>query len=851
MVAGGDDEAYRRALRGYGGALLRRLWGRHSEEEPRSSQPSALSQDLAERLRDPLLLDRALAGLSAPAREALAIPLAREESTLPLRVWRHAMRALGRDGARTALEVFEELAESGLVALAPEPRTGLLQEPRTALAAALGLGSGSGAGSGAETGFGNGNGTSANEGSGSGAGGATIAATLHPALMERAPRTLTLPERGAPTSGAEAVGARESDGLEPVLRLAALWQRVLEHPPRRSRGGPLYKRDRDRLEGDPALSGPIADAPEPLPDPVPLWLSLARAVGLVVEDADGERLLAASADYWSEHGFHLPIMLSVAWLRADRWHERLGAQEEGVAASMALALPHARAGVLLRLATAEPEAWVAIEDLAASLRADAPDWDALLLPETAAPGRVGEEGAAGGPNVDSGTGPGASKSGPGASRAKGKSKVRAGGGAGGDSGSSGAGSAARALAASLAAGSGGGGDAHGVETLRAMLLGAAYQLNLTATAEEAGSGRTLVRLTRLGRYVLGQGPPPEPRPSFEKFLYVQPNHEMIAYRQGLNPGVAGQLGRFLRWTKFGGAVELRLTADSVYHGLQGGLTADQMIARLEKHSQRPPAAGIVEAIRSWSARRERVTFHMAATLLEFATREERDAALREWPGEPLPRAVNDRLLLVESAGAIPFQRFRLVGSRDYRLPREACVEVEPDGVTLRLDPSRSDLLVDAELEKFAESLGPEAGARLTPRDGEIIGDGLTRRYRVSRESLARGLASGTTGARLERWFPERCGTETPAAIRLLLDTLREGDDEGRPSAEASRTWVLRADRESWLDGIAQHPATRGLVGARLGPLAIEVARANLDALREALESIGVRCPKSWPSAGEE
>ena len=53
---------------------------------------------------------------------------------------------------------------------------------------------------------------------------------------------------------------READGLEPVLRLAALWQRVDEVPLRQTQQGTLYKRDRERLEDDPVLAGPIADA---------------------------------------------------------------------------------------------------------------------------------------------------------------------------------------------------------------------------------------------------------------------------------------------------------------------------------------------------------------------------------------------------------------------------------------------------------------------------------------------------------------------------------------------------------------------------------------------------------------
>ena len=48
---------------------------------------------------------------------------------------------------------------------------------------------------------------------------------------------------------------RESDGLEPILRLGALWQRAGAEPIRQTQQGTLYKRDRERVEEDPVLAG--------------------------------------------------------------------------------------------------------------------------------------------------------------------------------------------------------------------------------------------------------------------------------------------------------------------------------------------------------------------------------------------------------------------------------------------------------------------------------------------------------------------------------------------------------------------------------------------------------------------
>ena len=125
----------------------------------------------------------------------------------------------------------------------------------------------------------------------------------------------------------------------------------------------------------------------------------------------------------------------------------------------------------------------------------------------------------------------------------------------------------------------------------AILLGPAYQLGLVRAAEEVPSGRRVVQLTPLGRYALALGPPPPPRPTFDHFLFVQPNFEIIAYRQGLTPSLIGQFSRFARWSQVGAALELKLTPDSVYRGLEGGLTTEAMLERLARHSPAPARPG--------------------------------------------------------------------------------------------------------------------------------------------------------------------------------------------------------------------------------------------------------------------
>ncbi len=365
--------------------------------------------------------------------------------------------------------------------------------------------------------------------------------------------------------------------------------------------------------------------------------------------------------------------------------------------------------------------------------------------------------------------------------------------------------------------------------LASILLGPAYQLGLVRAAEEDPSGRRVVQLTALGRYALALGPPPPPRSTFEHFLYVQPNFEIIAYRQGLNPALIGQLSRFALWTQSGAALEMKLTPEAIYRGLEGGLTPEKMLDRLARHSARPLPPGVAEAMKTWSSRRDRITYFAAATLVEFTSREMRDEALKLWPQDDAkkPVVVSDRMLLVEDESSIPFDKFRLAGSRDYRRPPETCIEVEPDGVTLSLDLGRSDLFIDAEIAKLADEIPGE-----DRRDGQSP---PRRRYRITAASLSRAVEDGITPTLITKWFAQRAAAEVPPAVRLLLHAAGPRPEPPR----LSRPIVLTLPAADLLDGLLQHPSTRNSLGERLGPTTVAVPEEKLQQLRNALAEFGL------------
>src|SRR5579883_1853018 len=540
--------AFRAALGRYKGARLAAI--RLAQGFPSDSErirPAGSAEEITDYLDQPAAVEALAARLPLGSRLALSLFAVTEARWMSMAGLAHALGVLGVEWTPALLR----LLELGLLAIEPSAEIGSVDDFATAL----------------------------KRGSQSG-----LIFRAHPAVPH-AVRTVR-PDGRLPAVSGPVVQIRESDGLEALLRLGALWQRAAAEPFRQTQQGEFYKRDRERIVNDPVLAGPLADAMAPLPGLAMLWLELARQVGLMAPDESGQRLLAAEPSFWSDNAVHLPQMIATGWLALRTWHEPRGAAVDWVVSN--LAVPYLRTPLLLWLATLEEGEWVALDDLAEYLSTRCPGWDRVWFvdrdrnPDARGildpPPRSSRRRAAT---------PGRSR--PGDEPSPQRSSV-----------------------------------------LEAVLLGAAYPLGLVRAAEAQGrgTGGRVVQLTPLGRYVLAMGPTPPPRPAFEQFLFVQPNFEVIAYRQGLTPSLVGRLSRFVRWSQIGAALELKLTRDSILLGLDGGLTPESMLETLSRHSSKSLPAAVVDAVRTWASRRERVTYYAAATLMEFSSSAERDQGLR-------------------------------------------------------------------------------------------------------------------------------------------------------------------------------------------------------------------------------
>lgn len=349
------------------------------------------------------------------------------------------------------------------------------------------------------------------------------------------------------------------------------------------------------------------------------------------------------------------------------------------------------------------------------------------------------------------------------------------------------------------------------------LLGVAYSLRLVQAAKHGSDW--LVRLSPFGRWLLRLSEKPPAQPAFKQTLLMQPNLEILAYRQGLTPELIAGLSKFATWKTLGAACTLLLEPNSVYRALEMGETYASIVQLLEGHGMKALPTAVLDSLRTWSSKRERISIYTAGAIFEFnSAAEMNDAIARGLPAQRL----TDKLAIVANEKVIDYRHYRLTGTRDYTLPPERCVEVEPDGVTMSVDLSRSDLMLDTELTRFAE-----------PVDAKSATSGRSL-YRITPATILTARQQGVTLSYLETWFAQRTGLPISAAAQLLMS----GPDAS--PVEVRRQIVVHVANEHLVDGLAQWPATRELIVKRLGPTALVVEQEHLGAFVEKLKELGVQ-----------
>ena len=327
-----------------------------------------------------------------------------------------------------------------------------------------------------------------------------------------------------------------------------------------------------------------------------------------------------------------------------------------------------------------------------------------------------------------------------------------------------------------------------------------------------------VRLTPLGRWYFqgsGENELPIP-PAFPQTLLVQPNAEIIAYRQGLTPSLVADLSVLALWKRIGPVCVLELQESSLHFALETEWTLPQILQTLQRHASHPLPSTVIDLLERWGSKRERMVIFPFAVIVEFATSADAELALAQgW----IRWRIGERFGMTADGSEPDLRHFRLLANRNYETPPQPCLSQGEDGLTLEVDPIQADLFVDLEVARIAEPLPSSEPA-------------APRRYRITAERLRRAVEGFSLEA-LDTWLIARSGAPLSPAARLLVL------GPHWPPLRAEHLLVLRLPAPEVADGLLQWSATRHLITERLGPTTVVIAPEHLAPLRLALHEIGL------------
>ena len=353
--------------------------------------------------------------------------------------------------------------------------------------------------------------------------------------------------------------------------------------------------------------------------------------------------------------------------------------------------------------------------------------------------------------------------------------------------------------------------------LETWLAGIVWPMGLVEMAK-GKEGQLLFRLSESGRLVRDGATGDQGTRVVPKMLLIQPNLEIMAFRQGLDPSIIAKLSMFGLWKAFGPACVLQLTPDSVYRALELGESFESVRNFLDGHSTRPVQQSIIEQIGSWASKRERVVIHSSAMVLEFSSGTDLEEAL----GRGLMAVrLGERHALVDNEETVDFRMFRLSGSRDYRISPEPCIRVGADGLDLIVEESKSDLLLETELPILSDPIPGKNGA-------------TSNRFRITPGSMGRIRERGWTLETLDQWFRMRTGEAPKPAVKLFFLA------KARKPIEVIPSILFQAEDEETADGLWLWQEFKEVVLERVGPRTITIHPDRVGQAKELLQSLGLK-----------
>jgi hypothetical protein len=300
-----------------------------------------------------------------------------------------------------------------------------------------------------------------------------------------------------------------------------------------------------------------------------------------------------------------------------------------------------------------------------------------------------------------------------------------------------------------------------------------------------------------------------PEASAQPAWVVQPNFDIIAYLDRISAPQLAFLERHAERTQsHRHTAHYRLTRESVYRGLESGITLADLLDGLQTGSQADLPQNIMVELREWASLRERVVLRRKTRLVEFSSAQALQTGLSQ---ELTGRVVAERFLLLDPRSTPQVSGLTII---NYAQPLPKNLTVTESG-TIHLKRDSHDLMTTAQLSQWAI------------REAAI-------EWQLTAESVNAALKPGRKINELLALLKERFSLPLPSLLELALRSWA-----GETFAvELEAVIALRCPEEKIFEAIIASPMMKPLLKGFLYPGLLFVDSDQIDALRQRLHWLG-------------
>ncbi|MBI4750188.1 MAG: hypothetical protein HY774_17015 [Acidobacteria bacterium] len=366
-------------------------------------------------------------------------------------------------------------------------------------------------------------------------------------------------------------------------------------------------------------------------------------------------------------------------------------------------------------------------------------------------------------------------------------------------------------------------DSHDEVFIRQALYGPLFQLGVVEFAgdDDKPGQPGCFRLTEVGRVALARMYGQSVESSSTKFIpqpdkpcwLIQPNFDVMVYLESASAEQLSLIERVgSRQHVDASTATYRLTRDATYQALESGLNIEGIIRQLQASSLKPMPEAVIRSMTDWASRRERLSVHLNAQVLEFESAQAREKALKS--GQVTGEPIGDTFLLVTSA-VKNLSAFSVI-AYEPALPR--CISVEDTGRIL-VHRDLRDLLIVDQLSELAEPIGTDQ-----------------MEWHITEKSVRAAMKKGWTVSEILNQLHRRVNRNLPPVLNLAIQCW--GGAALPEPTTLKKQVVLQLPTHDLAEAIANSSHFMQFIGEQIGPRAFLIPDVLAEMMHQLLIQYG-------------